>query len=141
MEQDRIYVDKSRKDEIRGIKDAGYLNFDNQKDVFMYALAMGVDCYNGGELQNGKEGFFNDRDLNEADKAMIYSLISPELGALEDITDRELVLKKAEGMADKGFSIILDEMKDKSPEVYMLVMLKKANELFKEAKAKKLFEI
>ena len=141
MEQDRIYVDKSRKDEIRGIKDAGYLSFDNQKDVFMYALAMGVDCYNGGELQNGKEGFFNDRDLNEADKAMIYSLISPELGALEDITDRELVLKKAEGMADKGFSIILDEMKDKSPEVYMLVMLNKANELFKEAKAKNLFEI
>ena len=141
MEQDRIYVDKSRKDEIRGIKDAGYLNFDNQKDVFMYALSMGVDCYNGGELQNGKEGFFNDRDLNEADKAMIYSLISPELGALEDITDRELVLKKAEGMADKGFSIILDEMKDKSPEVYMLVMLNKANELFKEAKAKNLFEI
>lgn len=141
MEQDRIYIDKTRQKEIRGIKDAGYLNFDNQKDVFMFALAMGVDCYNGGELENGKDGFFNDRDLNEADKALIYSLILPELSALEDITNREQVLKKAEGMADKGFSIILDEMKDKSPEVYMLLMLNKANELFKEAESKKLFEI
>lgn len=141
MEQDRIYIDKSRQKEIRGIKDAGYLNFDNQKDVFMFALAMGVDCYNGGELENGKDGFFNDRDLNEADKAMIYSLITPELPTLEYITNRELVLKKAEGMANKGFSIILDEMKDKSPEVYMLLMLKKANELFDEVKEKGLLEI
>lgn len=35
MEQDRIYIDKARQKEIRGIKDSGYLNFDNQKDVFM----------------------------------------------------------------------------------------------------------
>lgn len=112
MDQDRIYIDKSRQKEIRGIKDAGYLNFDNQRDVFMFVLAMGVDCYNGGELENGKDGFFNDRDLNEADKAMIYSLITPELNTLENTTDRELVLKKVEGMANKGFSIILDEMKD-----------------------------
>lgn len=141
MEQDRIYIDKNRQKEIRGIKDSGYLNFDNQKDVFMFALSMGVDCYNNGELENGKEGFFNDRDLNEADKAIIYSLVCPELEKLEDITNRALVLKKAEGMADKGFSIIFDELRDKSPEVYMLIMLNKANELFKEAKEKGLLEI
>ena len=133
MDQDRIYIDKSRQKEIRGIKDAGYLNFDNQKDVFMFALAMGVDCYNGGELENSKDGFFNDRDLNEADKSMMYALIEPELNKLEDITDRTTVLKKAEGMADKGFLNILDEMKDKSPEVFVLTMLKKANELYQEA--------
>ena len=141
MDQDRIFIDKTRQKEIRGIKEAGYLAFDNQKDVFMFALAMGMDFYNGGVLENTRDGFFNDRDLSEADKAMIYAVICPELDQLEDITKRSLVLKKAEGMADKGFTIILNEMEDKSPEVYSLVMLNKANELFKEAKANGYFEI
>ena len=141
MEQDRIYIDKARQKEIRGIKDSGYLNFDNQKDVFMFALSMGVDCYNGDVLESAKDGFFNDRDLNEADKAMIYALIAPELAKLEDITNKDQVFKMAEGMANKGFSLILDEMKDKSPEVYMLLMLNKANELFGEAKERDLFSI
>lgn len=134
--EDRMYIDKSRQKEIREIKDRGYLKFDNQKDVFMFAMAMGIDCYAGGELECAKDGLFNDRDLNEADKAMMYALIAPELDALESITDRSLVFRKAEGMADKGFTIILDEMKDKSPEVYMLLMLNKANEMFEEANKK-----
>ena len=141
MEQDRIYIDKTRKKEIRGIKDAGYLAFDNQKDVFMFALAMGMDCYNGGAIESAKDGFFNDRDLNEADKAMIYALLAPELDQLEDITERSLVLKKAEGMADKGFTVILSEMSDKSSEVYSLLMFKKANALYEDAKAKGYLEI
>lgn len=136
MEQDRIYIDKARQKEIRGIKDSGYLAFDNQKDVFMFALSMGMDCYNDSVLESAKDGFFNDRDLNEADKAMIYALLAPELKQLEDITDRALVLKKAEGMADKGFSIILNDMADKSAEVYSLLMLNKANALYEEAKKK-----
>lgn len=141
MDQDRIYIDKTRQKEIRGIKDAGYLVFDNQKDVFMFALAMGIDCYNGGILENAKDGFFNDRDLNEADKAMIYALLAPELEQLEDITKRSLVLKKAEGMADKGFTVILSEMADKSAEVYSLLMLNKANALYEEAKVKGYLEV
>lgn len=141
MDQDRIFIDKTRQKEIRGIKDAGFLVFDNQKDVFMFALAMGMDLYNGGELETSREGFFNDRDLNEADKAIIYATIAPELDQLEDLTQRTLVLKKAEGMADKGFTVILNEMTDKSPEVYSLLMLNKANELFEEAKNKGYFEV
>ena len=141
MDQDRIYIDKTRQKEIRGIKDAGYLAFDNQKDVFMFAFAMGMDCYNGGVIENAKDGFFNDRDLNEADKAMIYALLAPELEQLEDITERSLVLKKAEGMADKGFTVILSEMADKSAEVYSLLMLNKANALYEEAKAKGYLEV
>ena len=107
----------------------------------MFALSMGADCYNGDVLESAKDGFFNDRDLNEADKAMIYALIAPELAKLEDITNKDQVFKMAEGLANKGFSIILDEMKDKSPEVYMLLMLNKANELFWEAKERDLFSI
>lgn len=141
MDQDRIYIDKNRQKEIRSIKDAGYLSFDNQKDVFMLAMALGIDCYNGGTLENAKDGFFNDRDLSEADKSLIYSLIAPELDSIEEITNRELVLKKAEGMADKGFTIILEEMSETSPEVYQLQMLQKANQLFLEASKNKYFDI
>lgn len=140
-QQDRIYIDKARQTEIRGIKNSGYLEFDNQKDVFMFALAMGMDCYSGGELSGRGEGFFNDRDLNEADKAIIYALIRPELDRLEDLTDRDLVFRKAEGMADKGFSIFLEETKNKSVDVYNLLMLNRANELFEEAIQKGLLNI
>ena len=139
--QDRINIDKSRQESIRGIKGKGYLEFDNQKDVFMLAMAIGMDCYSGGELTGPKDGFFNDRDFNEADKALMYALIQPELDKIEDITDRDLVFRKAEGMADKGFSIILDDMKDTNVEVFMLQMLNKTNELFEIAKEKGLFEI
>lgn len=139
--QDRIYIDKSRQESIRGIKSKGYLEFDNQKDVFMYAMAMGMDCYSGGELTGSKDGFFNDRDLNEADKALLYALIQPELDKIEDITDRDLVFRKAEGMADKGFTVILDEMKDANTEVFMLKMLNRANELYMDALEDGLFEL
>ena len=139
--QDRIYIDKSRQESIRGIKGKGYLEFDNQKDVFMFAMAMGMDCYSGGELTGTKDGFFNDRDLNEADKALMYALIQPELEKMEDITDRDLVFRKAEGMADKGFSIILDEMQDTNIEVFMLQMLNKTNELFETAQKEGLFDV
>lgn len=139
--QDRIYIDKNRQESIRGIKGKGYLEFDNQKDVFLYAMAMGMDCYSGGELTGGKDGFFNDRDLNEADKAFLYALIEPELEKIEDITDRDLVFRKAEGMADKGFTIILDEMKNSSVDVFELLMLNKTNELYETAKQEKLFEL
>jgi len=139
--QDRIYIDKSRQDKIRGIKGAKYLEFDNQKDVFMFALAMGMDCYMGGELTGSKDGFFNDRDLNEADKALIYALICPELEKIEDMTDRDLVFRKAEGMADKGFTIILDEMKDVNTEVFLCQMQIKADELYENAKKNGYFDI
>ncbi len=140
-QQDRIYIDKNRQESIRGIKSKKYLEFDNQKDVFMYAMAMGMDCYAGGELTGAKDGFFNDRDLNEADMALLYALIEPELDKLEDITDRDLVFRKAEGMADKGFTVILDEMKDKSEDVFELLMLKKTNELYEAAKNAGLFDL
>lgn len=139
MAQDRIFIDKSKAKEIRAIKELDYLKFDNQKEVFMLAMAMGLDLYNGKVLEDGKEGLFNDRDLNAADIAMIYSLIKPELDDIEELTDRDLVLKKAEGMADKGFSILLDDMKGKGVEAYLLIMLNKANELFEEAKEDGLF--
>lgn len=139
--QDRIYIDKARQDRIRGIKGAGYLEFDNQKDVFMFALAMGMDCYSGGELTGSKDGFFNDRDLNEADKALLFALIQPELEKIEDLTDRDLVFRKAEGMADKGFSVILEEMEGKNVEVFMLQMLNKTNEMFEMAKQKGWFAV
>lgn len=139
--QDRINIDKNRQEKIRGIKGAGYLEFDNQKDVFMYALAMGMDCYAGGELTGAKDGFFLDKDLNESDKALMYALVKPELDKIEDLTDRDLVFRKAEGMADKGFSIILDEMNGKNVEVFMLQMLNKTNEMFEKAKENDLFHV
>ena len=139
MAQDRIYIDKARAKEIREIKDAGYLSFDNQKDVFMLALALGGNTRIGGVIEGSREGLFNDRDLYAVDKAMIYSIVNPELGGIENIVNRDLVLKKAEDIANKGFTILLNDMKDKGVEAYLMIMLNKANELFEEAKEDGLF--
>lgn len=138
--EDRLYIDKNRLTEIRGIKNSGYLEFDNQKDVFMYALVMGLDCYTGGELTS-REGFFNDRDLNAEDLAIIYSLVVPELEKIEDMTDRDLVFHKAEGMADKGFTSFLNDTQDKTVDVFLLQMLNKANDLYSEAVSKGYMDI
>ena len=133
-ERDRVFIDKSRSKEIRSIKDNGYLEFDNQKDVFLLALALGIDGYNRKNLEAGKDGFFNDRDLNKSDFALIYSIVKPELDRIEDIVDSNKVLTIAEGIADKGFSILLREMGDKGQEAFLLLMQKKLDEMYDELK-------
>ena len=140
MGRDRIFIDKAREHDIRKIKDNNYLVFDNQKDVFMYALAVGSQYYDNEEFTSSKEGFFSDRDLTPEDRAIIYSITSKYLDEMDDLIDIEKVLSKAECIANKGFSVILADMKSRGPESYLLDTMEVANELFEKAIEEKLFD-
>ncbi|MDO4486947.1 MAG: hypothetical protein Q4C46_10215 [Bacillota bacterium] len=138
---DRLYIEKSRKTEIRDIsKRNDYLKFENQKELFMYAMALGMDCYNGGTINSG-EGLFLAKDMHIEDQAFMNAIVSTEVDSLEDLNNTDLVFKKAEGIADKGFSVILDEIDGKNTETLILTMLKRTNELFNEAKQEGLLDI
>lgn len=138
---DRLYIEKSRKDEIRDIsKRNDYLKFENQKELFMYAMVLGMDCYNGGTISSG-DGFFLAKDMHIEDQAFMDAIVAPEVSNLEDLNNTDLVFKKAEGIADRGFSVILDEINGKNTETLILTMLKRTNELYKEAKKAGLLDI
>lgn len=136
---DRLYIDKSKEEKIRDIKQKGYFNYDNQKDAFMLALSLGADLYIKGKKLDSKEGLFNDRDLQEMDKAILYSLVEPELDDIQEITNKEKVYEIAEVMADKGFDILLDKMEESSSEFFILKSIDEANRLHEEAVNKNLF--
>lgn len=140
MDQDRIYVDKARADEIRAIKGKSYFDYDNQKDVFMCALALGIDAYRKGETLGSKDALFNDRDLNEMDKAMIYAIVNPYLESIDQITDKNTVFGIAEAIADKGFTELIEDMSAGSVEVFLMKALNNTNELYLDAKEDGLLE-
>lgn len=114
-DQGRLFVDFDKIEFIRSInKNNKYLKFDNQKDVFIYAMVMGAECPT--KFKGKKEGFFHDKDLNYEDKAVMYSLIAPILEKLDDITNTELVYDIAQRMANTGFAIIKQNMENISLE-------------------------
>ncbi len=138
---DRLCIDKARQKEIRAIKDNGYLEFNNQVDVFLTAMAYGMDMYMGTPPNFFREAFILSTYLNDMDNALLYAMVYDHLKDIEDISNRAEVYQLAEGMADKGFTIMLDEMKSVSAEVYSLKMLQKTNDLYKEALDKGYFDM
>ena len=61
--QDRLYVDKNKVEFVRNLsKNNEYLAFDNLKDLFIYAMSLGVDCPTS--FVGNKEGLFLEKDMN-----------------------------------------------------------------------------
>ncbi len=130
-DQDRLYVDKNKIEFVRGInKSNKYLKFDNQKDLFMYAMTLGVDCPTS--FTGIKEALFLEKDMNYEDMALIYSIVLPELDKIEELTDKEKVYTIAQNMANTGFSFIKEEVDNNSFESLTVKLLLKLDEKFKK---------
>ena len=112
-DKDRFNIDADKSDFIRSInKNNSFLEFDNQKDLFIYAAVLGNEY--SSEINGKKEALFLDKDLNSQDVALIYSLAYPELDSIEDISDKEKIYSIVENMADAGFSFIKQRIEEES---------------------------
>lgn len=131
--QERLHIDYDKSDFIRGInKNNKYLKFDNQKDLFIYAMVIGADC--PSKFKGKREAFFHDKDLNYEDKAIMYAVVAPELDTLEDIANTDLIYDIAERMANTGFSIIQQNIESISLENMSKKLLSQLDEKYEEIK-------
>lgn len=129
-DKDRFFVDFDKSEFIRSInKNNKYLKFNNQKDLFIYAMVIGMDTPTN--FKGKKEAFFHDSDLNYEDKAIIYSVVAPKLEKLEDITNNELIYDIAQKMANTGFTIIKHNIEDISLENMDKKLLTQLDEKYK----------
>lgn len=132
-EQDRFYVDKNKIEFIRGInKNNEYLKFDNQKELFIYAMALGANCPTN--FTGNREALFHEKDMNYEDKAIIYSVVLSELDKIEELTDKERVYNIVQNMANTGFSFIKEELENNSFENLTMKLLIKLDEKFEKIK-------
>lgn len=99
---DRFHVDKNKIEFVRGInRNNEYLKFDNQKDLFIYAMTLGLDCPTN--FIGAKEALLHEKDMNYEDMALIYSVVLPELDKIKELTDKEKVCEIVQNMDNTGF--------------------------------------
>lgn len=132
-DQDRLYIEARKGDFIRGInKQNQYLKFDNQKDLFLYAMVLGHEI--PSEFSGSRDGLFNSRDLSYEDEALIYSLVFPVLEDIEELTNKEKVYTYAQNMANTGFSIIEQKIDEISFDNLTMKLLKELDDKYEELK-------
>ncbi len=138
-EQDRLYVDKEKIEFIRGInKTHDYLKFENQKDLFMYAMALGINC--PSNFTSKKEGLFLEKDMNYEDMAILYSVALNEVQQIEELTDKEKVYTIVQNMANTGFSFIEKHIENNSFENLTMKLLLELDEKYEKMKQNGLLE-
>lgn len=130
MEPDRIYIDVRVRDIIEKMKKLNYLDFDNNKDIFLYAMALGSDMPT--QIAGKKDGFFLNKDLNVENEAMIYSAVISELDNIEEITNKAMVYDVVQKMANTGFKIIEESLNNGSIENIEKRLLASLDEKFNE---------
>lgn len=130
-DQDRFYIDGEKSDFIRSInKNNSFLKFDNQKDLFMYAAALGSEYPT--EITGKRDGFFLDKDVNYEDMALIYSMAYSKLNSIEDISDKDKVYSIVQNMANTGFALIKQKIEEESFDNELLKLLMELDEKYKK---------
>lgn len=132
-EINRLSLEKSKADFVRQLdEDADYIKFDNKKELFMYAATRGSQFPK--KLEEAKDALFNDRDLNDDDKAIIYSLVYGEKGDLNMFSDKAEVYNMIQQMANSGIEVIQDEVDNFSMGDKSKHLLKNLNDKYKSIK-------
>lgn len=113
--RDRFYIEEKTRDLLNSkIKKENFLNMANvkNKDIFLFALALGIDTPN--ELDGKKEGLLLDKDLDMFDESLVYGAAIPYLEDLNDLADKNKVYDFIERCANQGFSYISDSIDNSS---------------------------
>ncbi len=105
-----LYIELSRQSK-RGPEDAP---FALMKDVFMWAVALGVERGKSRELKGPKEQIFRwDQFSQEVDIPALKAIALAETGDVEVLIDEARILRIAEELANEGImeikSILLDK--------------------------------
>lgn len=103
---DRIYVDKDDKELYEKIKEEEIFQDRENKDLFIIAMAYGFKHQVKRKLDK-KEGYLRTEYLKREDWGLINSVAVND-GLIDNLNDREAVLKLAEEYAHGGIKLLCD---------------------------------
>lgn len=134
MAADRIYVEKSTKDEIYdNCKLMGYKTFNKieRKDQFFVALGLGYKFGIRTEIEH-KEEMFLTKNLTREENAALYAIAIKEKGSLDKIDNLDEVYTICQEYANTGINYLKKIEKDSSYENYFLKFEKIVNDYIKD---------
>ena len=114
MARDRVYTSSQYREVVDGLKknDVLGLNIVEGKDIFMLAVALGLD--NPTQLKN-KIGLFLNTALKTADKALMASVLLGTVtddSQLDEYADQDLSADLCEQCAESGYQLLLKKYND-----------------------------
>lgn len=116
MARDRVYVSESFKTTTNELKEQDVLGLSmaEGKDVFMLAVALGLDSPMSSPLKN-RSGLFLNTALKTADKALIASVLLGTMSDDEDMdryADFDKSCELCEQCAETGYQVLLKKYND-----------------------------
>lgn len=134
MARDRVYINSSYRSEIDEMKNSDVLGFSmvENKDSFLLAVAMGVDC---PEAVKSKDGWFLMKNLKTTDKALLAAVLlgtAQNDGEVDSYANMDNALDLCEQCAETGFKElrkrIIDAGKDR--DIFERRMMKELDMLY-----------
>jgi len=110
---DRIYIDKKDKDLFNKLDQEDMLKFKGRrtrKEQFLFAMAIGFKNDICHPLET-KKGWFNTRDLQPEDEALINAIAIHKARSVEILSQRAEVYRIAEEYAHGGIKILCNKIK------------------------------
>lgn len=136
---DRINITKRAKNVVDKIDQSKYLSLEfpstTRSELFILAMAIGIDTV-PAKLENiNPGGFILESSIDSTTRALMYAyFISrlPNVGMLDNVTDKEYVYNTAQEYANTGFEIIDDYINNKKDNELIWDLLAELDNQYRE---------
>jgi hypothetical protein len=138
---DRINIDKSDREIYNSLDQEEILKFKGgrrtRREQFIFSLAVGFNnkIKSESEIEN-KEGWFNARELQSEDYAILNAVALFHTGTTDILTKKDLVFKIAEVYAHIGIRLLSNKIKNTPYGSFDKILEKDLDDLFSKIKMK-----
>jgi hypothetical protein len=108
---DRLFIDEGDRELYKKVAEEGVFKGKNNKEQFMFAMAMGVK--NSFKISiNKKDGWFFVKDLHPEDMSLINAVAILVTGSITLLSSKKDVYKIAEEYARGGIRLLADKIQE-----------------------------
>lgn len=109
---ERFRISKKKRAVLETLKTTQYLGKVNSmdvknKDIFLYAMALGKDLPSDLE---GADQWFEKSDMDESEKAIVYSVAYDILNDVDKLLDFETLRNVVDRMSNSGLDVLAEKM-------------------------------
>lgn len=131
---ERFKISKKKRAVLETLKTTQYLGKINSmdvknKDIFLYTLALGKDIPSDLE---GADQWFEKSDMDEAEKAIVYSVAYDVLNDVDKLLDFETLRNVVDRMSNSGLDVLAEKMDSESLDNAEKKMIMELNEVYEE---------
>ncbi len=136
---DRINITKKAKNVVDKVDQNKYLRLEfpatTRSELFTLAMALGIDTVPTKLENTYPGGFILDSSIDSRTKALMYAYFIgklPNVGILDDVTNKEYVYNTAQEYANTGFEILDDYIENKKGSELIWDLLEELDNLYRE---------